>query len=154
MYSVVLPIYFLNIASVFHVRLHHLILTSRFVTAGCGNFRRGKHTITTNVSLVSGRGKKASDLIETSTNVNYMEFCVSLYSVVLPIYFLNIASVFHVRLHHLILTSRFVTAGCGNFRRGKHTITTNVSLVSGRGKKASDLIETLTNVNYVDFAIT
>ena len=67
--------------------------------------------------------------------------------------FLNLASVFHVRSHHLILTSRFVTAGCGKFRSGKHTITTNVSLVSGRSKKASDLIETSTNVNYVDLAI-
>lgn len=68
---------FFNLASVFHVRLHHLILTSRLVTAGCGNFRRGKHTITTNVSLVSGRGKKASDLIETSTNVSYMDFAIA-----------------------------------------------------------------------------
>ena len=67
--------------------------------------------------------------------------------------FFNLASVFHIRLHHLILTSRSVTAGCGKFRREKHTITTNVSLISGQGKKASDLIETSTNVNYVDFAI-
>lgn len=68
---------FFNLASAFHVRLHHLILTSRLVTAGCGNFRRGKHTIITNVSLVSGRGKKASDLIETSTNVSYMDFAIA-----------------------------------------------------------------------------
>ena len=68
---------FFNLASVFHVRLQDLILTSRLVTAGCGNFRRGKHTITTNVSLVLGRSKKASDLIETSTNVNYMDFAIA-----------------------------------------------------------------------------